>query len=43
MPNQSDSQPVTTPVRPNSTTSASASTKGGVMIGRIDMSRVTPE
>ncbi len=37
MPNQSLIAVVTTPVRPNSTTSAMAMTKGGVMIGRIDM------
>ena len=38
MPQQASSQPVTSPVRPNSTTSASAITNGGVMIGRIDIS-----
>ena len=38
MPNPALSQPVTSPVRPNSTTSASAITNGGVMIGRIDIS-----
>ena len=31
------------PVRPNSTTSASAITNGGVMIGRIDITLSTPE
>ena len=38
MPKAASSQPVTRPVRPNSTTSASAITNGGVMIGRIDIS-----
>ena len=42
MPNQLSSQPVTSPVRPKSTTSASAITNGGVTIGRIDMSFVMP-
>ena len=32
---------MTSPVRPNSTTSASAITKGGVMIGSTDISLVT--
>ena len=43
MPNHASSQPVTMPVRPNSTTSASAITNGGVTIGRIDISFSTPE
>ena len=43
MPNAASSQPVTSPVRPNSTTSASAITNGGVTIGRIDISFSTPE
>ena len=42
MPNHASSQPVTMPVRPNSTTSASAITNGGVTIGRIDISFSTP-
>ena len=42
MPNSVSSQPVTSPVRPNSTTSASAITDGGVMIGRIDITFSTP-
>ena len=42
MPNQASSQPVTRPVRPNSTTSASAITNGGVTIGRIDITFAMP-
>ena len=42
MPNQLSSQPVTSPVRPNRTTSASAITNGGVTIGRIDISLRMP-
>ncbi len=42
MPKAASSQPVTRPVRPNSTTSASAITNGGVMIGRIDISFSSP-
>ena len=43
MPNAESSQPVMRPVRPNSTTSASAITNGGVMIGRIDITLSRPE
>ena len=36
---RSATQPVTRPVRPNSTMMATPTTKGGVMIGRIEMAR----
>ncbi len=42
MPNAASSQPVMRPVRPNRTTSASAITNGGVMIGRIDITFSRP-
>ena len=42
MPNAVSSHPVTRPVRPNRTTSASAITNGGVMIGRIDITFSRP-
>ena len=41
MANQSFRSVVAMPVRPNSTTSASAITNGGVTIGRIDITLVT--
>ena len=41
MSNQSHIAVVTMPVRPNSTISAIATTKGGVINGRMDMARKT--
>jgi len=42
MPSPLSSQLVMSPVRPNSTTSESASTKGGVTIGSTDITLSTP-